>query len=233
MCLLGMAALVPLIETVDSLITFSQKRDVFICDFIGAVKVCEGQLYSLYNCHSRAFTTDEFFVFKSIIEGTHNHIHTHWVLNEPENPTMFDLNYDVEPLAFVVNGNNMYVKRRNEELGRMEPITREAFVAIVEDVKTQCSSILALPRLILLVVCMYMFFPCLILIWLLCRCGRGCRLAHTRAPTLFSWACSFGCIWHHLPIVLVATRCKNHLFKAPRHSEKLVLQCQSDWDWDW
>ncbi len=134
-----MAALLPLIEALDSLITFSQKRDVFICDFIDAMKMCEGQLYTLYNCHSQSFTTDKFFVFKGIVEGTHDHIHTRCVQNDPENPNMFDLNCNEEHLAFVVNGSNMYAKRANEETGIMEPITREAFTSIVEDVKRQCS----------------------------------------------------------------------------------------------
>ena len=75
-CLMGMATLLPIIESLDSLITFSHIRDVFIYDFIGAVKVCKGQLYSRYNFHSQAFTTDKFFVFKSIAGGTHDHIHT-------------------------------------------------------------------------------------------------------------------------------------------------------------
>ncbi len=144
-CLLGMSALLPLIECLDSLITFTQKRDVFICYFIGAVKVCEGKLYNMYNCHSGASNTDEFFSFKSITEGTHDHIHTRWVQNDPENPTMFDLNYNVEHLAFVVNGSNIFAKRKNEMTGRMEPITREIFGAILNDVKTQCSGILTLP----------------------------------------------------------------------------------------
>ena len=117
------------------------------------MKVCEG--YSMYNCLSHAFTTNEFFVFKSIIEGTHDHIHTRWVLNDMENPTMFDLNFDAKHPAFVVNGNILYAKRRNEEMGIMEPITHKAFAAIVEDVKTQCSCILALPHSIHLVACMY------------------------------------------------------------------------------
>ena len=99
---------------------------------------------------------------------------------------MFDLNYDAEHLAFVVNSSNIYAKRRNKEMGRMEPITRKAFAAIVEDVNTQCSGILALPRSIFLVVCKYMLFPCLILNLLLCSCGRDCQPTHTRAPTPFS-----------------------------------------------
>ena len=87
------------------------------------------------------FATDELFVFKGIVEGTHDHIHTRWVHNDPENPNMFDLNSDAENLAFVVNGGNMYAKRANEETGKMEPITREAFASIVDDVKKQCSGL--------------------------------------------------------------------------------------------
>ena len=156
-CLLGMCALLPLIECLDSLITFAQKRNVFICDFIGAVKVCEGQLYNMYNCHSGTFSTDEFFLFKSITEGTHDHIHTHWVQNEPENPAMFDLNCNVEHLAFVVNGSNIFAKRKNEEMGRLEPITRETFAAMVNDVKTQCSGTLTHPSHL------YVYFACMCL----------------------------------------------------------------------
>jgi hypothetical protein len=74
-------------------------------------------------------------VFKGIVEGTHDHIHTRWVQNDPKNPSIFDLNCDAEHLAFVVNDNNMYAKRANQETGKMEPITREMFVSIVEDVK--------------------------------------------------------------------------------------------------
>ena len=50
-CLVEMTTFFPLIEFLDSLITFSHKRDVFICDFIGVVKLCEGLLYSMYLWH--------------------------------------------------------------------------------------------------------------------------------------------------------------------------------------
>jgi len=39
--LLGMTALVPLLETMDLLVTFAQKRDVYVCDFVAAVKIAE------------------------------------------------------------------------------------------------------------------------------------------------------------------------------------------------
>ena len=59
-------------------------------------------------------------------------------------------------------------------------------------------------------------------------CDMGCRLAHTRAPTMFCRARSFGCTLHHLPTILVVTICIIHLCKAPKHSQELVLQCISD-----
>jgi len=43
-----MTTLMPLLETVDLLVTFAQKRDVYICNFVAALKIAEGQLYTLY-----------------------------------------------------------------------------------------------------------------------------------------------------------------------------------------
>ena len=68
---------------------------------------------------------------------------------------MFDLNCNVEHLAFVVNGSNIFAKRKNEETGRLEPITRETFAAMVNDVKTQCSGTLTLTLSSLCLFCMY------------------------------------------------------------------------------
>ena len=160
------------------------------------------------------------FFFKSIAEGTHDHIHMRWMQNDPENPTMFDLNCNAKHLAFVVNGNNIFAKRKNEVTGRVEPITRETFATIVDDVKTQCSGMLTLPLSSLcLFACTCYSIPlvlcicCYLHVWLsniLCVhlwfCCRGCRAAHTRAPTQFPRTRSLGCVWHHLPAILVATK---------------------------
>ena len=176
------------------------------------MKVCEGQLYSMYNCHLRAFTTNEFIVFKGIIKGTHEYIHIDWMLNDPENSTVFDSNSNVEHLAFVVNGSNMYAKWRNEE-----PITREAFATIVQIwkliLKYPCPTSLS-PFF-----CFHVQFRCMLILttWFYCW-EMGCCRACTRAPTMFSRARSFGCTWHHLPTMLVASECWNHLCKTPQHS---------------
>ncbi len=40
--LLGLNAIMPLLEVVHSLIKFVQLHDVFVCDFIVVNKICEG-----------------------------------------------------------------------------------------------------------------------------------------------------------------------------------------------
>jgi len=40
--LLGMTALMPLLETIDLLVTFAQKQDVYVCNFVAALKIAEG-----------------------------------------------------------------------------------------------------------------------------------------------------------------------------------------------
>jgi hypothetical protein len=40
--LLGLCIIQPLLEAVDSLCIFAQQKDIFVSDFIAALKVCEG-----------------------------------------------------------------------------------------------------------------------------------------------------------------------------------------------
>lgn len=47
-------------EAIDQLVTFAQKRDVFICDFVAAVKICQASLHTLYEDRATAYSTDEF-----------------------------------------------------------------------------------------------------------------------------------------------------------------------------
>jgi hypothetical protein len=44
---LGMTCIVPLLECINALIKFAQQRDVYICDFIGALVAC--QVWTLFS----------------------------------------------------------------------------------------------------------------------------------------------------------------------------------------
>jgi hypothetical protein len=121
-----MTALMPFLETVDLLVTFAQKRNVYICDFVAALKIAEGQLYTLFVDKSTAYVGDEFGAFKSILECSHSQIHLKWVS---------DLNNETTQLVFVANGEKMWAVH-GESL-----VDREVFASLVSAVKTECSGI--------------------------------------------------------------------------------------------
>jgi len=43
--LLGLNVIMPLLETIHSLIKFAQPHDVFMCIFITTMKICERDIY--------------------------------------------------------------------------------------------------------------------------------------------------------------------------------------------
>jgi hypothetical protein len=69
--LLGMAAIIPLIEALDVVMEFAQRRNVFIQDFVAVLKQCESELLKLYADLANAFFTDEHHVFHSLVSLSH------------------------------------------------------------------------------------------------------------------------------------------------------------------
>jgi hypothetical protein len=59
-CLLDMCALLPLLEAVDTLHVFAQKKNGFVIDFVAALKVMEGHLFLLYVDKGTNFSSDKF-----------------------------------------------------------------------------------------------------------------------------------------------------------------------------
>jgi hypothetical protein len=47
---------------------FAQQHDVFICNIVVTVKICQGKLYTLYNDGNSSFSNDEFLAFKSLLD---------------------------------------------------------------------------------------------------------------------------------------------------------------------
>jgi len=73
--LVGMTAFMPLLEIVDLLVTFVQRRDVYICDFVATLKIAKGQLYTLYVDKTTSYATDEFWALKNILDCSCSQIH--------------------------------------------------------------------------------------------------------------------------------------------------------------
>jgi hypothetical protein len=58
--LLGSSCLLPLLEAVNALIKFAQGRDIFICDFVATIKICQVDLYMMYSYSSNNYQREHF-----------------------------------------------------------------------------------------------------------------------------------------------------------------------------
>jgi len=57
---LGMTCFMRLLVSIDNLVLFAPKRDVYILDFVAAQQLCEGHLFKLYLDVEHAFAIEEF-----------------------------------------------------------------------------------------------------------------------------------------------------------------------------
>jgi hypothetical protein len=69
--ILGFHCILSLLELVHNLIKHTQRKDVYICDFVGAIKMCGVQLYELYIDHECKFKDEAFNAFRSLLVGKH------------------------------------------------------------------------------------------------------------------------------------------------------------------
>jgi hypothetical protein len=93
--LLGLAYILPLLESMHALIKFAHMWDVFVCNLVVAIKVYQNDLYNMYLEQSSNFFANTYWAFKSLLECRHEDIHMKWIL---------DLNFGLQHLAFDING---------------------------------------------------------------------------------------------------------------------------------
>jgi len=79
--LLGLNAIMPLLEEVHSLIKSSQLHDMFVCDFIAIVKICEIDVYMMYYDNHYYFQGDMFENFHAFINNVHKRMSFWWIMD--------------------------------------------------------------------------------------------------------------------------------------------------------
>ncbi len=72
--LLGLFCLLPLLEVVNVLIKYAQGRDVFICDFVATIKICQTNLYMMFSDPSNNYQHEHFQVFSNVVENNYSTI---------------------------------------------------------------------------------------------------------------------------------------------------------------
>jgi hypothetical protein len=56
------------------LIKFVYMKDVFVCDLVAIIKVCQGDMYNMYLKQTSNFIGNTFWAFQSLFECKHENI---------------------------------------------------------------------------------------------------------------------------------------------------------------
>jgi len=65
--LLGLPYLMPLLESMNSLMKFVQSDHVFVSDYVAAIKICQGELYAMYSDKDSTWQQQHFQMFYNVI----------------------------------------------------------------------------------------------------------------------------------------------------------------------
>ncbi len=86
--LISLNCLLPMLKYVHSLMHFTQKRNVFVCDYMAIIKRCHFELHNFYMESKTTFIHDVFWDFKALTNGKHDFVPLCWVVDP------LDLNTD-------------------------------------------------------------------------------------------------------------------------------------------
>jgi hypothetical protein len=129
--LLALPCILPLLESVDSLMRFAQSRDIFVSNYVAAVKICQAELYEFYLDPKTSFRRSQFQQFCDIVDDHSFTITQEW---------MTDLNDGSESLAFTINGRSYAAHSLCLVTGKKERVGRDGFEAVISNVKGQATS---------------------------------------------------------------------------------------------
>jgi hypothetical protein len=108
---------------------FAQSRDVFISDYVAAVKICQADLYMMYVDPESSFCKEHFQMFYDVVEDHSYTISQEWVT---------DLNTGCESLAFRICGHTYPAHSLCPTFGKKLSVSRADFEGVVASVKEQC-----------------------------------------------------------------------------------------------
>jgi hypothetical protein len=67
--LLGLACILPCLETMQGLSKFLEEKDTIICDFIYALKLAKVNLITMYCNNEKSYNPQDFLLFLELVEN--------------------------------------------------------------------------------------------------------------------------------------------------------------------
>jgi len=105
----GMSALLPLMESMEVLMKTAQGRNIYVVDFVSALTTCMGDLSEMYEVESTTYTTSEFWSLNQILQFKHESIQMQWC-TDMENPD------SLPTLAFVCHKRQIFARQNEKKL---------------------------------------------------------------------------------------------------------------------
>jgi hypothetical protein len=126
--LFALSCVLPLLEAMNSLIIFTQGREVFIFYLVAIVEICQVDIFMMYSDLVINYQHEHFQVFCDVVENTFVTITQNWITN---------LNIDKKNLAFRMASCNYPTYIFNTDVGANQPMCRVFFMASIMQVKGQ------------------------------------------------------------------------------------------------
>jgi hypothetical protein len=95
--LFALSCVLPLLEAMNYLIKYAQGGEVFIFDMVAIVKICQVDLFMMYNDLVIDYRCEHFQVFCDVVENIFVTITQNWITN---------LNIDTKNLVFHMASHN-------------------------------------------------------------------------------------------------------------------------------
>ena len=127
--LLSPPCLLSLLESVNSLMKFAQSCHIFISDYVAAIKICQGELYHLYDNPDIAFQRPDFQMLQEILDNK-----SYAICQE----SSADLNTGAQFLAFKIDGHTYCAHSICTISGKKQSVTWADLDRVVASVKDEC-----------------------------------------------------------------------------------------------
>lgn len=123
--------ILPMLEAVHSVIKVVQKREVFICDFIESLKLCEVESFRMYVDEDQKFTNLGFInCFRDLVAFHNNSLLLMWFTGDM---------YEEDYLAFFFGGKKVMIHMKDVANNNFFFVHRADFVRMVDVVNKECT----------------------------------------------------------------------------------------------
>jgi hypothetical protein len=147
--LLSLVCFIPLLDAIHYLIKLSQTRDIFICDFMQAIKLCQEELARKFVDGATAYSGSDFQQYNALTSLTCKDIPMEW--------KELSGGSGIYHLMFNFRHTQVFARYHDKGTGQLHFVTYEDFYRCQDNVQRQFAGKISLSLSLSLL--LFLFFP--------------------------------------------------------------------------